>query len=92
MKLRCRWRPSASATVLILVTVAGISAQVRYERGQDVVPVFEGWERNADGTINMVFGYMNRNYEEEVDIPVGPDNMIAPGLVDQVVLQLPIFR
>jgi hypothetical protein len=83
MKLRCRWRPSASATVLILVTVAGISAQVRYERGQDVVPVFEGWERNADGTINMVFGYMNRNYEEEVDIPVGPDNMIAPGLVDQ---------
>jgi hypothetical protein len=92
MKLRCRWRPSASETVLILVTIAGISAQVRYERGQDVVPVFEGWERNADGTINMVFGYMNRNYEEEVDIPVGPDNMIAPGLVDQVVLQLPIFR
>jgi hypothetical protein len=83
MKLRCRWRPSASATVLILVTIAGISAQVRYERGQDVVPVFEGWERNADGTINMVFGYMNRNYEEEVDIPVGPDNMIAPGPVDQ---------
>jgi hypothetical protein len=68
---------------LILVTIAGISAQVRYERGQDVVPVFEGWERNADGTINMVFGYMNRNYEEEVDIPVGPDNMIAPGPVDQ---------
>jgi hypothetical protein len=81
MKLRCRWRPSA--TVLILVTIAGISAQVRYDRGQDVVPVFEGWERNPDGTINMVFGYMNRNYEEEVDIPVGPDNTIAPGPVDQ---------
>jgi len=83
MKLRCGWRPSAIATVLILVMVAAISAQVRYDRGQDVVPVFEGWERNADGTINMVFGYMNRNYEEEVDIPVGPDNTIAPGPVDQ---------
>jgi hypothetical protein len=71
------------AAVSILITVAGTSAQVRYERGQDVVPVFEGWERSADGTINMVFGYMNRNYGEEVDIPVGPDNMIAPGPADQ---------
>jgi hypothetical protein len=31
----------------------------------------------------MVFGYMNRNYGDEVDIPVGPDNMILPGQVDQ---------
>ena len=83
MKLRCRWQSSAVAAVLILVTVVAINGQMRYERGQDVVPVFEGWERNADGTINMVFGYMNRNYEEEVDIPVGPDNIIAPGPVDQ---------
>lgn len=83
MKLRCRWRPSAIAIVLILATVVAINAQMRYERGQDVVPVFEGWERNVDGTINMVFGYINRNYEEEVDVPVGPDNMIVPGPVDQ---------
>ena len=83
MKLRCGWRPSAIATVLILVMVAAISAQVRYDRGQDVVPVFEGWERNADGSINMVFGYMNRNYGAEVDIPLGPDNMILPGLAAQ---------
>ena len=83
MKLRRRWGPSAIATLLILVTAEGISAQVRYERGQDVVPVFEGWERNADGSINMVFGYMNRNYGEEVDIPGGPDNTIAPGPIDQ---------
>jgi hypothetical protein len=48
-----------------------------------VVPVFEGWERNPDGTINMVFGYMNRNYEEETEIPVGPNNMFEPGPADQ---------
>jgi hypothetical protein len=83
MKMRSRWLLSAIGTAFILITPAGTSAQVRYERGQDVVPVFEGWERNADGTISMVFGYMNRNYGEEVDIPVGPDNMIAPGPVDQ---------
>ena len=58
-------------------------AQVRYATGQNVVPVFEGWERNADGSFNMVFGYMNRNYEEDVDVPVGTDNSLEPGGVDQ---------
>jgi len=59
------------------------SAQTRFASGQDVVPAFEGWERNPDGSFNMVFGYMNRNYEEEIDLPVGPDNMIEPGAADQ---------
>jgi hypothetical protein len=58
-------------------------AQIRYASGQNVVPVFEGWERNPDGTFNFVFGYMNRNYEEEVNVPVGPDNALDPGGVDQ---------
>jgi hypothetical protein len=31
----------------------------------------------------MVFGYMNRNYEEEVDVPVGPDNHFEPLDADQ---------
>jgi hypothetical protein len=31
----------------------------------------------------MVFGYFNRNYEEELDVPVGPDNRIEPGAPDQ---------
>ena len=31
----------------------------------------------------MMFGYMNRNWEEEVDVPVGPDNNISPGVPDQ---------
>ena len=57
--------------------------QMRYMTGQNVVPVFEGWEHNADGSFNMVFGYMNRNYEEEVDVPVGPDNHVEPGEADQ---------
>ncbi len=83
MKMCCRRLPCATAVALMLTIVAGIRGQERFARGQDVVPVFEGWERNPDGTINMVFGYMNRNYEEEVDIPVGPDNMMEPGAADQ---------
>jgi hypothetical protein len=70
-------------TSVVLCSAAPSESQIRYATGQNVVPVFEGWERNADGTFNMVFGYMNRNYEEEMDIPVGADNNIEPGGPDQ---------
>jgi hypothetical protein len=53
------------------------SNSVRYARGQSIQPVFEGWSRNPDGTIAMWFGYLNRNYEERLNIPVGPDNGFA---------------
>ena len=72
-----------TAILLSAVAVSPLCAQVRYASGQDVVPVFEGWERNPDDSINMVFGYMNRNYEEQVDVPVGPQNRIEPGPIDQ---------
>jgi len=55
---------------------APYAGQVRIARGQDVTPAFEGWARNSDGTVNMYFGYMNRNYEEELDIPIGPENKV----------------
>jgi hypothetical protein len=45
--------------------------------------VYEGWEQNPDGSFNLVFGYFNRNWEEEIDLPVGPDNNIEPGGPDQ---------
>src|SRR6187200_994772 len=54
-----------------------------YSRGQNVSPAFEGWEKNDDGSFNMMFGYMNRNWEEEVDVPIGTDNNLSPGVPDQ---------
>ncbi len=81
MTIRFRWQICVFAVALCLG--AGARAQVRYATGQNVVPVFEGWERNADGSYNMVFGYMNRNYEEQLDIPVGPDNALSPGGPDR---------
>ena len=68
---------------LFLATMTRSNAQARYATGQDVAPVFEGWEPNPDGSFNMVFGYMNRNYEEEPEIPIGPNNMFEPGDADQ---------
>jgi hypothetical protein len=76
-------RTIALALILLLVASVPTFAQTRYATGQNVVPAFEGWEHNPDGSFNMVFGYMNRNYEQEIDLPVGPDNMIEPGPADQ---------
>jgi hypothetical protein len=70
----------AVCVALIASAIAfDLRAQVQYAVGQNVAPIFEGWERNPDGTFNMVFGYLNRNYEEEVDIPIGPANSISVG-------------
>ena len=69
----------------ILVVVLAIASATSfidaqtYSRGQNVSPAFEGWEQTADGTMYFVFGYMNRNWEEELDVPIGADNTIEPG-------------
>lgn len=55
----------------------------RYNNGQGVQPVFEGWSHAPDGSINMHFGYLNRNYVEMPYIPVGPNNIIEPGGPDR---------
>ena len=60
-----------------------IHAQQSFATGQNIAPAYEGWERNADGSFNLVFGYMNRNWEEVIDVPIGPDNAIEPGGPDQ---------
>ena len=57
--------------------------QVRHWNGQGVAPVYEGYDVNPDGSFNMWFGYMNRNYEEELDIPPGPNNHFDPGGPDR---------
>ena len=53
--------------------------QAHHWTGQGVAPVYEGFDVNADGSYNMWFGYMNRNYEEALDVPIGPDNSFSPG-------------
>jgi hypothetical protein len=78
-----RWHYFLLCALALALAVLPAHAQTHYAKGQDVVPAFEGWERNPDGSFNMVFGYMNRNYEEEIDVPVGPDNMLEPAPVDQ---------
>jgi hypothetical protein len=61
---------------------AALAAQ-SYSSGQPVWPAFEGWEKNDDGSFNFVFGYMNDNWREEFDVPIGADNAIDPGGPDR---------
>jgi hypothetical protein len=47
--------------------------------GASVTPAFEGWFYQPDGTRSFLIGYYNRNSQQELDIPIGPDNRIEPG-------------
>ncbi len=62
-----------------LVVCGAAFAQLSYSSGQKVSPAYEGWDQNPDGSFNIIFGYMNSNWEQEFDIPVGPKNNIMPG-------------
>lgn len=74
---------AVSAAPRVLGQAPGQLTGVRYYSGQNVAPVFEGWEKNPDGSFSFVFGYLNRNYEEEPEIPIGPGNGFSPGPVDR---------
>lgn len=56
---------------------------IKFASGREVVPYLEGWIKNPDGSFDFVFGYYNRNQEQELVIPPGPDNLITPGPADQ---------
>ena len=61
---------------------AGAQLRPSYDHGQWVSPAFEGWIENGDGTIDILFGYMNRNWLEELHVPVGPENRFLGGEAD----------
>ena len=84
-------RRSTFLFVLLLGSQIGVGSRAAAQnsltpvspRGQTVTPAFEGWYKNRDGTFVLSFGYFNRNSDEQVDVPVGEDNFIAPGPANQ---------
>jgi len=54
----------------------------RKASGDLVGPMFNGWIKNEDSSVTMIFGFVNRNREEIVDIPLGPNNFIEPAMFD----------
>ena len=76
------WAKAVTAIVLLSASLASAQS-LSYSRGQNVSPAYEGWEVGADGVTYFVFGYMNRNWEEEVDVAAGPANGLSIGGADQ---------
>ena len=79
-----RWTFLLGVGVVLLVSgPPAASSQITYSRGQNVAPSFEGWMPNPDGTFEIFFGYFNRNFEEHLHIPIGPNNNVEPGGPDR---------
>jgi len=51
----------------------------RKQFGASVTSAFEGWFANQDGSRCFLVGYFNRNTQQELDVPIGPNNRIEPG-------------
>ena len=72
-------RASCLAIGVALAALAQVRAQVPKAADNNITPVYEGWLPNADGSFDLVFGYMNREWDEEVSIPIGANNGMEPG-------------
>jgi hypothetical protein len=78
----------ASAAVAALILGGRLASHadaqsLTYTSGQSISPAYEGWEEDANGAKFFVFGYMNKNWEEEPDVPIGAANGFAPGAADR---------
>jgi hypothetical protein len=51
----------------------------RKQFGASITGAFEGWYTSPDGSRSFLVGYLNRNTQQELDIPVGENNRIEPG-------------
>jgi hypothetical protein len=70
-------------SVFSALSAVSSAQSLTYTKGQNIAPAYEGWEQASDGTKYFLFGYMNRNWEEEIDVPVGPENGFNIGGADQ---------
>ena len=54
------------------------------DSGQPVIPIFDGWVLEEDGTATLCLGYFNLNFDEALEIPLGPYNYIEPAHLDGI--------
>jgi hypothetical protein len=88
MKMASKLVVAATGMTVVLGILLGAPSVAEaqgltFNKGQSISPAFEGWTENADGTFNLMFGYMNRNWEEQPDVPVGSENYFSPGPQDR---------
>ena len=62
----------------ILLSAQTQLPEPRRGSGASVTGAFEGWYYNTDGSRSFLVGYYNRNSQQTLDIPIGPNNRIEP--------------
>jgi hypothetical protein len=90
MDTRIVHRIAIAAAVAVTVGGAMVAAQgqllpstPKKAFGASISPAYDGWYDNADGTHTFLIGYYNRNWVDEVDVPIGPNNRFEPGEPDR---------
>ena len=79
---------TAAAVVIVAASAVAqpprspLALEPRGSTGEAIWPAYEGWSRNADGSLTLLLGYFNRN-DAVVEIPVGEDNLMGPGDADK---------
>jgi hypothetical protein len=51
--------------------------------GGTISPAYDGWYDNPDGTRTFLMGYYSRNWEDPIEVPIGPNNRFEPGPPDR---------
>ena len=70
------------AVVAVVTSIAPVQGQAQ-RSDKNVALAYEGWSQNQDGSYDLWFGYFNRSWSQEYDVPIGPDNNIEPGGLDR---------
>jgi hypothetical protein len=76
--------PTSRGTAQVTRSPNPLNEAALRPRGQHVIPVYDGWFANADGTYTFCFAYFNMNTEEAFDVPLGAGNRIEPARYDGV--------
>lgn len=79
----CRWRVLSALLAWLWCSTVWAQYVPYYESGEGVAPAYEGYVINPDGSFTMLFGYMNENWEEELNVPIGAHNSFSPGPADR---------
>jgi hypothetical protein len=84
--------PAQLGVVVVLAALAGTFTFAQVQQlpdeppkafGAGVTPAYEGWFEHGEGLQSFLVGYLNRNRQQEIDVPVGSNNKIEPGPPDQ---------
>ena len=74
-----KWSAALATAAAVAAAAQQLPSEPQRQFGTGVTGAFEGWFENPDGSRTFLIGYLNRNTDQALDVPVGPNNRIEPG-------------